>query len=65
MRGYEGEESKVDERILDERKGTSYKKEDRKEKISNNTGDVRRKEIRDEDKEENRRGNGMGHKENM
>lgn len=29
-----GEESKVDERILDERKGTSYKKEDRKEKIS-------------------------------
>lgn len=29
------------------------------------TGDVRRKEIRDEDKEENRRGNGMGHKENV
>lgn len=34
MRGYEGEESKVDERILDERKGTSCKKEDRIEKIS-------------------------------
>lgn len=32
MRGYEGEESKVDERILDGRKGTRYEKEDRKEK---------------------------------